>query len=154
MAGSAALCVVCGVSVPLSSKRRTLYPPVVSNEEARGFFVKFIANSHVLREVSRPTHACKPCFAKLERGNRQYNATLALISELRDTVRARNIAVSVSDPSVCWPELSGSSGPTVSTPEGRKRGSRERRCCGRIILQSPNCVSDCSLNSRPRERRV
>ena len=33
-----ALCVVCGISVPQSSSRRTLYPPIVANENGRGFF--------------------------------------------------------------------------------------------------------------------
>ena len=88
MEGSAPLCVV---SVPLSSRRRTLYPPVVANEEARGFFLKFVADassSQVFQDVSRPAYACKPCFAKLERGNRHYSATVSLISELRDRNKA------------------------------------------------------------------
>ena len=83
--GSALLCVVCGISVPLSSRRRTLFPPVVANEEARGFFLKFVADassSQVFQDVSRPAYACKPCFAKLETGNRHDSATVSLISEL------------------------------------------------------------------------
>ena len=88
---NAPLCVVCGISVPLSSRRRTLYPPVVANEEARGFFLKFVADassSQVFQDVSRPAYACKPCFVKLERGNRHYSATVSLISELRKLLLA------------------------------------------------------------------
>ena len=81
--GSAPLCVVCGISVPLSSRRRTLFPPVVANEEARGFFLKFVADassSQVFQDVSRPAYACKPCFAKLETGNRHDSAILFHLS--------------------------------------------------------------------------
>ena len=91
MEGSAPLCVVCGISVPLSSRRRTLNPPVVANEEARGFFLKFVADascSQVFQDVSGPAYACNPCFAKLERGNRHNSATVSLISELRDRNKA------------------------------------------------------------------
>ena len=61
MEGSAPLCVVCGISVPLSSRRRTLYAPVVANEEARGFFLADASSSQVFQDVSRPAYACKPC---------------------------------------------------------------------------------------------
>ena len=76
-----ALCVVCGISVPQSSSRRTLYPPIVANEKGRGFFLKFVADASNFQDVPRPAYACKPCFAKLERGSRQYSATVSLISE-------------------------------------------------------------------------
>ena len=62
-----------------------MFPPVVANEEARGFFLKFVADassSQVFQDVSRPAYACKPCFAKLETGNRHD------ISELRDRNKA------------------------------------------------------------------
>ena len=70
---------------------KNLYPPVVANEEALGFFLKFVADassSQVFQDVSRPAYACKPCFVKLERGNRHYSATVSLINELRKLLLA------------------------------------------------------------------
>ena len=62
--GSARLCVVWGISVPLSSRRRTLYPPVVANEEARA-----------------DARCISPCVCvqamKLERANRHRSATVS-----------------------------------------------------------------------------
>ena len=103
MDGGTPLCVVCGADLPQPSKRRILYPSGVANEDAGRFFLKFVVNvprGEIYQDGSRPQYTCKPCFAKLERGSRQYSTTVSLISELRIAVRAagRPIAVSVSDP--------------------------------------------------------
>ena len=61
MEGSTLLCVVCGIHLPQSSKRRTLYPLVAANEEAHRFFLQFVADApcgQVFGDGSRPEYAC------------------------------------------------------------------------------------------------
>ena len=128
MDSSTPLCVVCGLLLPQPSKRRTLYPPVAANDEARGFFLKFVVNaplSRIFQDGSRPDYACKPCFAKLERGSRQYSTTVSLISELRVAVRAAGkIEVAVSDP-FCLPVTQASHGTQTESPQETRKRPRE-----------------------------
>ena len=100
MEASTPVCLVCGIPLPLSSKRRTLSPPLDVNREARGFPFAFICNRDFdCDSGSSPSYACKSCFAKLEKGSRQYSNIISLISDLRTTVReAGSIAVAMCEP--------------------------------------------------------
>jgi hypothetical protein len=85
----APLCFVCGKDLPLSSGRRTLHPPISPNEDVRTFFLNVIVGSRApyVFTTNGPKYACKPCYAKLEKGSKQYKAVLSLIGELRKVVK-------------------------------------------------------------------
>ena len=138
MDGGTPLCVVCGADLPQPSKRRILYPSGVANEDAGRFFLKFVVNvprGEIYQDGSRPQYTCKPCFAKLERGSRQYSTTVSLISELRIAVRAagRPIAVSVSEP--FSPVARDSRG--TQTDSGKPQEARKRPREGYDVDSTP-----------------
>ena len=102
MEGSTPFCALCGISLPLSSKRRTLSSSVEANKEAVDFMLKsVVAVTPCDHDGNRflSEYACRPCFAKLEKGSRHYKNTISLISELRVTARATaSVEVAVNEP--------------------------------------------------------
>ncbi len=93
-------CTVCGISVQLSNKRRKLYPPAVANEQARSFFVQFIANAHDHELVAadpESLYTCKPCFAKLEKANRHFKCLVEITSDLTRHRSLQGACSSVTD---------------------------------------------------------
>ena len=74
---------------------------VEANKEAVEFMLKFVSATLSDHDGNRfrSQYACRPCFAKLEKGSRHYRNTISLISKLRAAARATgSIEVAVNEP--------------------------------------------------------
>lgn len=62
------------------------------NEDAAEFMFKFVAATLAVTVIGTDfvpsIYACRPCFAKFEKGSRQYKHTILLISKLQAAARA------------------------------------------------------------------
>ena len=73
-------------------------------------------------------YACRPCFAKLEKGSRHYKNTISLISELRATARATaSVKVAVNEPFPLPADSSArvSHGTQTESPQAIQKRPRE-----------------------------
>ena len=82
----APFCAVCRVALPSSSQRRSLTPEAsASNKRAVEFLVTVINPELELPAGGPVAYCCKPCFSKLEKAERSFEAAKRIINELRST---------------------------------------------------------------------
>ena len=136
-----ASCIVCGVR---SDKKRTLHPAAPSNEKARHFFLNVLVPGQIFQQSQ--VYACRQCFAKLEKGSRQYSSTVSLIKELRASLCSTGgHPVAMDEPNLLPSDMSTCfQSAQKRSSENAESGTPKRP---RIDLPSPSSVLKVGLKN-------